>query len=179
MAALALTGTPGTGKSSVARVLGRTVRVLEVGELAGRLGTGERGRGGWVVDLPRTAEEWRARRDPPADLIVGHLAHLLPIRDVVVLRCHPRQLSGRLGRSRRNTGAERRENLVAEVTDAILIEAVGLRRRVWEVDTTRRDPRSVAREVLFRFRRRGPPSYGGVDWLSDPWVSEHLLDWAP
>jgi adenylate kinase len=109
---------------------------------------------------------------------VGHLAHLLPLRDVIVLRCHPRELARRLARSRHAPERDLRANLVAEATDAILLEAVGLRRRIWEIDTTGRSPASVAREVDHRLRTRGPPSYGRVDWLSDAWVGEHLLDWS-
>jgi len=111
--------------------------------------------------------------------VVGHLAHLLPIRDTIVLRCHPRELARRLARARRGTPREKNENLVAEATDVILLEAIGRGRRIWEVDTTGRSVDSVARDVRRRIRRRGPPSYGKVDWLSDRWVSEHLLDWSP
>jgi adenylate kinase len=178
MASAALTGTPGTGKSTVARLLGASWRTMEVAELAQRLGTGRRGEGGWVVDLDATARGWRSGRVPHVDVVVGHLAHLLPLRDVIVLRCHPRELARRLARYRPGSERDRRANLVAEATDVVLVEAVGLRRRIWEVDTTGRSPASVAREVVRRLRARGPPSYGRVDWLSDTWVGEHLLDWS-
>jgi adenylate kinase len=178
MAAVALSGTPGTGKSVVAQCLGPRYRSLEVAELAERLGTGRTRARGSVVDVAATARAWQASRPPPTDVVVGHLSHLLPIRDVIVLRCHPRELARRLARSRRGTERERRDNLVCEATDVVLSEALSLRRRVWEVDTTGRSPVSVAREVADRIRRRGPPSYGRVDWLADAWVSEHLLDWS-
>src|SRR5271157_30171 len=179
MASVALTGTPGTGKTTVARQLGASWRTLEVGELAQRLGTGRRRGSGWVVDLPATARAWRALRAAPADVVVGHLAHLLPLRDVIVLRCHPRELARRLARSRPSSRRDREANLVVEATDAILQEAIGLKRRVWEVDTTGRTPASVASEVAHRLRARGTPSYGSVDWLGDAWVGKHLLQWSP
>ena len=179
MASVALTGTPGTGKTTVARHLDRSYRTAEVAEVALRFGTGHATPQGVIVDLAATHRAWRAKRDPPADVMVGHLAHLLPIRDVIVLRCHPRELARRLAHSRRSTEQERHANLVAEATDAILVEAVQLRRRIWEIDTTGRTAVSVARDVDRRLRTRGRPSYGRVDWLADPWVSEHLLDWSP
>ena len=178
MAAVALTGTPGTGKTTVAARLATSFRVVEVSELARQCGSARRDGKGWVVDLPATARAWRDRRTPTADLVVGHVAHLLPIRDVIVLRCHPRELLRRLARTRRGTPAERGANLVCEATDLILVEAVSLGRRVWEVDTTGRTPEDVAREVLERMHRRGPPAYGRVDWLSDAWVGKHLLDYS-
>jgi len=178
MASVALTGTPGTGKSTVAGRLDPSWRTVEVAELTRELGTGRRHGRDWVVDLPATIRTLRAARAPRADVVVGHLAHFLPLRDVIVLRCHPRELARRLAHSRPSSVRDRRANLVVEATDAILLEAIGLRRRVWEIDTTGRSPASVASEVDDRLRARGPPSYGRVDWLSDAWVGKHLLEWS-
>jgi adenylate kinase len=174
---VALTGTPGTGKSATAAALGTHWRTVEVAELARRLRVARSSDSGLEVDLDRL----RRALQPPAalagvDLVVGHLAHLLPIRDVVLLRCHPAELERRLGRARRGTASERRENVLAEATDVVLFECVTSHRRIWEVDTTGRTVATVAREVVRRFRARGPSSYGTVDWLADPAVTAHLLD---
>nr|ATZ76211.1 P-loop NTPase superfamily putative kinase [uncultured euryarchaeote] len=176
---VALTGTPGTGKSAVARRLPSRLRSIEVGELAVRFGLGRRsGPRSFTVDLPRLAR--RLRRDPPdVDLVVGHLAHLLPIRDTIVLRCHPLELERRLARARRGSARERADNVIAEATDAILFEAIETGGRVWEIDTTGLDPDAVARRVAGRIARRGPSRYGRVDWLSDPAVTEELLRLGP
>ena len=179
MRPLALTGTPGTGKTAVARRLARSVRSVEVGTLALRLGAGRRRGDGVEVDLRRLQRAVR-QRDALAevDLIVGHLAHLLPVRDIVVLRCHPRELGRRLARARRGSPRERRANVTAEALDVILTEAVGPGRRVWEIDTTGRSLADVARRVEERLARRGPSRYGRIDWLADPSVTEGLLDRA-
>jgi adenylate kinase len=172
---VALTGTPGTGKSRIARELRRTIPSVEVSELAIRCGAGRRLRHGVEVDLPRLR---RALARPGAwgdlQLVVGHLSHLLPVRDVIVLRCRPTELQLRL--ARRGSVAERFENFVAEATDVILLEAVAEHRRIWEVDTTGRSVRSVARDVARHVRSRGRPSYGKVNWLADARVTAHLLD---
>lgn len=185
MRRVALTGTPGTGKSSVARRLGIPGRQREVYELGAgrrpgaptRRRTGERRRT-YSIDLAAAARFLRSPAGDSVEVVVGHLAHLLPIRDVIVLRCHPRVLARRLARSRRVPPADLRENLLAEATDVILVEALDLGRRVWEIDTTDRSPASVAEEVARRRKRRGRPAYGRVDWLADPWVTEHLLEWS-
>jgi adenylate kinase len=177
---LALTGTPGTGKSRVARELEGTLASVEVSDLAVRLGAGRRLRNGVAVDLPRLRRAL-ARRGAwgDAELVVGHLAHLLPVRDVIVLRCRPTELERRLVRAHRGTPRERFDNFVAEATDVILFEALAGRRRVWEVDTTGRSVAAVAREVARRVRVRGAPRYGSVRWLADARVTAHLLDRPP
>ncbi len=174
---VALTGTPGTGKSAVAAALGSRWRSLEVADLARRNGAA-RGRPGHVeVDLARLRRRLRA---PSAwvgvDVVVGHLAHLLPVRDVVILRCDPAELERRLRRARRGSAPDRRENVLAEATDVVLFETVKPGRRIWEVDTTARSVGSVAREVARRLRVRGRSYYGHFDWLADPNVTAHLLD---
>ncbi len=176
---VALTGTPGVGKSAVARRLGRRFRVTEVAELARAVGAA-RGRGrSVVVDVKALARALgRSGRALPVDVVVGHLAHLLPVREAIVLRCHPLELERRLRRARRGTAAERRENFVCEATDVVLGEAVRRGTPVFEIDTTGRSVAEVAREVARRLERGGRTRRGSVDWLSDPKVTEHLLERA-
>jgi adenylate kinase len=154
--------------------LGLEVRSVEVGDLAVSWGLARRSAGGWTVDLERMKRRFR-RTPPRVDLVVGHLAHLLPVRDVIVLRCHPEALRARLARSRRGSPRDRRENYIAEALDVVLVEAVRPGRRVWEVDTTHRPPPEVARAVKRLLRLRPPSRYGRVDWLADPRVTAHLL----
>jgi adenylate kinase len=171
---VALTGTPGTGKSSVAAHLASRFGSVEVADLAVALGAGRRTRSGSVVDVAALARAVRAGRLPVGtDLVVGHLAHLLPLRDVVVLRCHPRELARRL---RRRGARPARANASAEALDIVLSEAVRPGRRVYEIDTTGRSVAAVAREVARRVRHRGRSSFARVDWLADPWVTTYLLD---
>jgi len=173
---IALTGTPGTGKTAIARQLAGTLRFREVGDLADELGCARRSTEGWVVDLPKLRRAFRAgNRLKDVDLVVGHLAHLLPIRDAIVLRCHPDELLRRLRLARRGSALDRAENYVAEATDVILLEARGPGRRVWEVDTTGRSIELASELVARRCRTRGASRYGQVDWLADPHVTAHLL----
>jgi adenylate kinase len=176
-----LTGTPGTGKSAaVARLDGRLDSV-EIDALAVRLGAGRRTRRGYtLVDLARLRRRLHvALSDPMPRLLVGHLAHLLPVRDVIVLRCHPVVLAQRLDRAHRGSEADRKANVVCEATDYVLIEALAWatrwKRRLWELDTTHLSPDSVAEQVVRLVRIRPPSQYGRVDWLADPIVTEHLF----
>ena len=178
-APVALTGVPGTGKSATAAALPPGLCTVEVGDLALNWRLARRSSDGSItVDLTRLRR--RFRREPPnVDVVVGHLAHLLPVQDVVVLRCHPEVLLRRLRHARRGSPRDRRENYVAEALDLVLAEALGPGRRVWEVDTTNRSPAAVARAVRRLLRERPPSRYGGVDWLADPRVTAHLLPREP
>ena len=177
---VALTGTPGTGKSRVAAALSARYRVVEVADLARAWGVARPLGRGVEVDLERLISAFRRRAGRlPYELVVGHLAHLLPVRDVVVLRCHPEKLARRLRAARRGSAEDRRANYVAEALDLVLAEAVRPRRTVWEVDTSGRSVAHVARAVAERVRQRGPSDYGRVDWLADPRVTAHLLDRSP
>jgi adenylate kinase len=174
---VALTGTPGTGKSAVGKRLRPARTVVEVGDLALREGVGRSFPGGIEVDLPALAHRMGPTGSVPTDaVLVGHLAHLLPVRDAVVLRCRPDVLVRRLSTADRGTQADRRENFLAEALDVVLCEAVQLGCRVWEVDTTRRSVASVAAEVEDLLSRRPAARFGEVDWLSDRRVAAHLLD---
>jgi adenylate kinase len=174
---VALTGTPGTGKSTVGGLLADQFNVIEVGTLARRIGSGRRGSGrGTVVDVEATAR-W-IRRHPVADrqLLVGHLAHLLPVDGAIVLRCRPTVLRRRLLAAHRGSARERAENTVAEATDVILIEARDRRLDVWQVDTTGRSRRSIVREVKRILTGEVAPGGDEVRWLEDPRETAHLLD---
>jgi adenylate kinase len=174
---VALTGTPGTGKSAVGRRLAAHKPVVEVADLAIREGCGQRRGRSVDVDLVALGEYLGGSDSlSPETVVVGHLAHLLPIRDTIVLRCRPDVLVRRLRTAQRGSAADRRENFLAEALDVVLSEAVALRRRVWEVDTTKRSIPAVAAEVEALIARRPRPRAARVDWLADRRVAAHLLD---
>jgi broad-specificity NMP kinase len=150
---------------------------VEVSALALRERCGRRR--GRSVEVDLEALSRRVASSPAViggSVVVGHLAHLLPISDVVVLRCRPDVLVDRLRGAHRGSADDRRENFLAEALDVVLTEAERLGRRVWELDTTRRSVASVAREVGTILDDRPPARVGVVDWLSGRRVAAHLLD---
>ncbi|MEM0129379.1 MAG: AAA family ATPase [Thermoplasmata archaeon] len=174
---VALTGVPGTGKSAVAARLPAELRAVEVADLAIARGAGRRRSGGVVVDMDRLARSLARRPEPGVAVYVGHLAHLLPVRRAIVLRCDPRELARRLA-ARGDPPAERRENLLCEAIDRIGAEAADRGRPVLEIDTTGRPIGAVARRVAMALRRPGRGKSRPIDWLGTPEVTAHLLDWS-
>lgn len=100
---LALTGTPGTGKSSVAGLLSEGgFEVLTVESLAeenGLKGDLDSTDGALVIDTHALHEalldSWKTMPTDPV-IIDGHLSHHLPCDAFVVLRCSPDVLKSRL-----------------------------------------------------------------------------------
>ncbi|QYZ78538.1 adenylate kinase [Methanofollis formosanus] len=160
-----ITGTPGTGKSTVAAVLaGRGRRVVHTTETVGPFVLGDDPeRDTRVVD----AEAWAAAFEPVDGVVEGHLAHLLPCDRIVVLRCRPALLEERLA-ARGYAREKVRENAEAEALDVILIETLDLfpAERVLEVDVTALGPEDVADLVEGFMDGTVAPSVGTIDWSS-------------
>jgi adenylate kinase len=100
---IALTGTPGTGKSTVARLLSASgysiISVEELAAAAGALDEIDKTDNARPVDiellLSHLKKSWKSLPQEPV-VIDGHLSHHLPTDAVVVLRCEPEILRSRL-----------------------------------------------------------------------------------
>ncbi len=162
---VALTGTPGTGKTTVADLLETDLDVVHLNDLireAGLHDGEDPERGSLVADLDAVRERLANREGL---LVESHLAHHLDADLVVVLRCHPGELETRL-RERGESDGKVEENAESEALDVILAEAVQEhgRERVHEVDTTDRDPAAVARDVEAVVAGDADPGVGDVDF---------------
>lgn len=156
---IALTGTPGVGKTSVCACLKRMrfsspLNIIDLNEIIrNRYHRGyDRKRHCFIADMRRLRTHVRgehrrmmhnAQRDDPERsrryrcvlLLDGHLSHLLRPDIAIVLRASPPELARRLIKK----GFEPHkidENVHAEVLDVILIEAVERCKVVYEIDTT-------------------------------------------
>jgi adenylate kinase len=166
---VAISGTPGTGKSSAAKLLdGRGYHVIYLDRLAEerKLITGiDEARGAREVDIERLDQEIRV----PVKLgfLVSHYAHLMSVNIAIVLRCHPRVLADRL-RSRGWSDAKVRENVEAEAIDVITQEAVSRLPFVFEVDTTASTPEVTTTTILaiLQGKTQGHEP-GSIDWTSE------------
>ncbi len=132
---IAITGTPGTGKSSVCTALG--LDCVDLNRVIEELGlyTGvDPARGSLIADLDRL-HEYIQQKEQPLLILEGHLAHLLEPEVAIVLRASPLVLAARL--EQKGFPAQKiQENVEAEALDIILAEAVELCAVVYEVDTS-------------------------------------------
>ncbi len=152
---IALTGVPGTGKSTVAKFIrkkGYKVIALNRVIVRRKLVKGfDKKRKSWVVDSKKVENHLRKLRNKYENKILildSHISHLLNVDFAIVLRCSPEELEKRL-KAKRWTKRKIRENVEAEMIDLIAIEAeerLG-RKRVVEIDTTGKPPEKIAEEI--------------------------------
>ncbi len=170
---VAVTGTPGTGKTTATELLGgrdgfdfEVVHLNDVVRERDLASETDTERDSLVVDLDAVREYLADEYADDADLVVdSHLAHLLDADRVVVLRAHPERIHERL-LDRGESEASAAENAESEALDVILSESVDRHGAgaVFEVDTTDRDPDAVADEITAVARGERDPAVGIVDF---------------
>ena len=133
---VAITGTPGTGQTSVSAILRqRGHDVLDMTQYIKDNGLREEydaERDTYDVDVERLND---CLADYDNVIFEGHLAHFMDVDSVIVLRCHPDVMKGRL-EARGYSEEKVRENIQAEVLDVILFEAVESGIPTFSVDTS-------------------------------------------
>jgi len=166
---VAITGTPGTGKSSACDVLARRGYVIvdldDIARQEGLVVGRDEKRGTDEVDVDALREGLHI----PAKVafLKSHYSHGMDVNLAVVLRCRPSVLRARL--EARGWPPEKvRENVEAEAIDVILQEAVARLPFVFEVDTTNRQPTETAEAILaiLQGKTKGHEP-GSVDWASE------------
>jgi len=156
---VAITGTPGTGKTSVCKSKALELEFMDLNTVIAEKSfyTGvDNKRGCFIADLAKLKEyvrivyeeKMRAKgeRQKILLLIESHLAHFLSPDVAIVLRANPSLLAGRL-KQRGFSTQKINENVEAEVLDVILVEAVELCEIVYEVDTSAKSIEEVASTV--------------------------------
>ncbi len=166
---VAVTGTPGTGKTTATELLETDRDVIHLNDVIKSEGfsTGtDEERGSLVADMD-ALEKWLDGREDA--IVESHLAHNFEADRVVVLRAHPDTVVERL-RERGDSDSKAYENAESEALDVVLSEAVHHHgtENVYEIDTTDRDPEAVAAEIAAVVAGEREPSAGTVsyvDWL--------------
>jgi len=176
---VAVTGTPGTGKTSAVEALEASedgvpngldvIHLNEVIEPEGLYEERDEERDSLVVDFDAITEYLDGRDDV---VIESHLAHHLDVDRVIVLRCAPEEIERRLEQrgeddpAKAESDASIAENAESEAIDVILAEAVDRhgREAVYEIETTDRTPETVASEIRAAIVGDREPSAGTVDY---------------
>ncbi|HUW68259.1 MAG TPA: adenylate kinase family protein [Candidatus Nanoarchaeia archaeon] len=149
---IALTGTPGTGKTTICNFLIKSFKIIDLNKLVIDEGLHfgqDEERGSLIADLDALNEKVHAiLKDETSTVVIeGHLSHYLSGYDaIIILRTRPEVLGKRL-ETRGYTREKITENIEAEALDVILIEAVELNEKVYEVETTTFSPIQASLEI--------------------------------
>ncbi len=175
---VALTGTPGTGKTTVASLLrqkGYIVYNLNEVAFANNFILGiDKKRQSKILDIPRI-NQYIQKTYTTTDLIIfeGLATHLVKsMKQIIILRCHPEELTRRL--LQKHWSWEKiKENVEAEILDIILCEATELHSEshIFEIDTTQLPPEGCAQAIIQIMNNKFKPikkyMIGNIDWSEE------------
>lgn len=175
---IALSGTPGTGKTSVSNLLrndGYSIidlnkLILEKDFVVGI----DNKRDSKIIDI-NSLDKYFIDFNLSNELVFleGHLSHhLRSVKYVVILRCHPHNLEIRL--QKKGWKPEKiKENVEAEILDIILCETVEIHpeKNIFEIDTTKKSIKSVSRSIIEIVNNKFLPikkyNIGKIDWSEE------------
>ena len=169
MVRCALTGTPGTGKTSISLLLDKeVVHLSDFYEASSNEKTNE---GEWLIELDLLDKNVQPLSKKEG-VFEGHTAHLLSNMDqIIILRCDPLTLKKRL--EERNYSKEKiMENLEAEALNIIYMEALDHidKQKIFQFDTTKYTSKESA-EMIKDFMA------GNIKLEETFDYSERIMDW--
>lgn len=186
---IALTGTPGTGKTTVCKFVcehseyRKLHSIIDLKKLIHdeKIYTGkDEGRNSFDVDIEKlkTRVKQIIENTPPGtDIIMeGHLSHFLPADVIIVLRASPIALRKRLGKRREYSFEKIKENSNAEALDVILVESTERNDKVYEINTTDLTPLSTVKSVISITESiknsKTPEEFlpGEIDWINQVYL---------
>ena len=154
---IAVTGTPGTGKTYVSHTLSKLMRLQYVNlnrfAIKECLLTYDTKRKTKVIDVKKLSKRGRFKDS----VLDSHLSHFCKNDFTIILRTRPDVLKRRL-KNRGWSESKIKENVEAEILGVISSETRG-----FEFDTTGKHPKQTAKSLLraMKTRRKNKP----IDWM--------------
>jgi adenylate kinase len=147
MVRCALTGTPGTGKTSISKLL--NTKIVHLSDYYEASSEGKTNSGEWLINLDKMNNLVK-KLELDEVFYEGHTSHTLDNLDMVILlRCDPSILKDRLA-SRNYSEEKINENLEAEALNIIYDEALEniTADKIFQLDTTKQTPQESAKKLI-------------------------------
>jgi len=176
---IAITGTPGTGKSLLCDYLEKKdYTILRLNEIALKnnfISGFDKKRNCYIIDVDKLNKYIKDKYGNNKEIIFldGHFSHLLENLDkIIILRTNPVELKKRL--TLKGWNFEKiRENLEAEILDIIPVETLEKHpvNKVYEIDTTDKKPQEIANivhNIIYgKFKNNKGYRVGKIKWLDE------------
>jgi len=137
-----ISGTPASGKKTVAKLLSKKYKILDVKEISKKCKVGyDRKLKCDIIDDKKLIKELvKIIKKNKEDLVIAsHLSHLIPAKYVdlcIITKCNLKVLKKRLEK-RKYSKEKIKENLECEIFDICLNEAKERKHKILIVDTTK------------------------------------------
>lgn len=173
MPIIAITGTPGVGKTTIVELFSEgDFTIISVKDLAkqyGCEGDFDESAQSMDIDIHRLAEQFES--DLLDDAIVdGHLSHFLEVDAIVILRCNPSMLQERLAK-RGYSEQKIKANVEWEMIAGTWSEMIEfeLDQPILELDTTNCDPNKTYEEIIewINDGHSQNSRQARIDWLAE------------
>jgi adenylate kinase len=175
---IALTGTPGTGKTSVSQILIKNgLKVIDINDLAiskNFVSGKDSKRDSAIIDTDKLNYYINKNFIVTNTIIFqSHLSHLMKCMDkIIILRCHPEELQKRL--KTKNWNKEKiKENIEAEILDVVLTEALEIhgKNKLFEIDSTEKSPKELSQNIIELIDKKFDDAknykIGFIDWSEE------------
>jgi adenylate kinase len=175
---IAITGTPGTGKTTVASILKKKgFTVVDLKQVAFEnnfIISIDKKRNSSIVDVKKLDSYIKNKFFGKELLFIdGHIAHLLTCADkIIILRLHPSKLK-KILINRDWKKNKINENIEAEILDVILCESLNIHteENCFEIDGTEQSIKDIANCILElvnnKFKNMKKYKIGKIDWSDE------------
>ena len=170
MSIIAITGTPGVGKTTIVELFSEgDFTILSVKDLAkqyGCEGDFDESTQSMDIDIHRLAEQFESNLLDDA-IVDGHLSHFLEVDGIVILRCNPSVLQERLAK-RDYSESKIKANVEWEMISGTWSEIIEfeLEQPILELDTTNSSPTEIYEQI--------------IKWVSEGYSQDSMtarIDW--
>ncbi|MCQ2086316.1 MAG: adenylate kinase family protein [archaeon] len=164
---VAITGTPGVGKSTVSKLLSNKYNVIDINSYAKKNGLLEEfdtKLETYNVDVNKLSDSLKFKTKKSEIIFLdGHLSHFVSCDFIIVLRCDPNIIYERL-KKRGYSTQKIQENVQAEILDVILCESMKSGITTSEINCTNLTPSEIVKIIEETIKNPNLFAPGCVDW---------------